>query len=109
MKKSPLSQVQDRFKTKEALVEAVRSLATPDLWLERTTGKGPDHVSNRNLLHLHAVLTEIQSRFGSRSKLIDAVLKAEGREKDAGLRTRFERYPTPRLWDHFRSVEVSKA
>lgn len=105
MKKTPLQIVEERFKNKEGLVEAVRKLATDDLWIDRVNeGKGLEHVSNRKLLRLHDVLSRVKDQFGSRSALIDAILKAEKREKDAGYRSRFERWPTPRLWDRYRAA-----
>ena len=105
MKSSPLAQVKDRFKDKSGLVSAVRELCTDDLWIVRLDeAKGLDCVSNRKLLHLHAVLTEVKSKYSSRAGVIDAILKAEKREKDAGYRTRLEGQPTPRLLDHARAA-----
>ncbi len=106
MSKSPLSLVKDKFKDKDGLIEAVRALATSDLWVDRiNSNKGLEHVSNRKLLHLHEVLSQVKSRFGTRGELIKAVLKLEKREKDEGFQTRLERYPTPRLWDRYRALE----
>jgi len=106
MKSSPLAQVKDRFKDKESLVSAVRALATDELWVGRLDeGKGLDCVSNRKLLHLHDVLAEVKKTFGSRKGAIDAIVKAEKREKDAGYRARLESQPTPRLLDHARAAK----
>ncbi|MCA9606229.1 MAG: hypothetical protein KC619_11570 [Myxococcales bacterium] len=105
MKASPFAEVKDRFGSKEKLVDAVRDLAGEDLFLDRVNeDKGLERVSNKKLLHLHAVLSEVKERFGTRAKLVDAILEAEGR-KDQGYRDRLERWPTPRLWDWFKSVE----
>ncbi len=104
MKKTPLQIVKERFTDKEGLVKAVRELATDDLWLDRTNeDEGLERVSNQKLLRLHAILSQVKQEFGSRGALIDAILKAENREKDAGYRTRFERWPTPRLWDLYQA------
>jgi len=104
MKASPLAEVKDRFGSKEDLVAAVRDLASDDLFLDRVNeDKGLERVSNQKLLHLHAVLTEVKETFGSRDKLIDAICEAE-RRTDAGYRDRLESWPTPRLWDWYRSV-----
>ncbi len=100
MKKSPLSQVNQRFESKEKLVQALEKLATADLWLDRVSEvKGLAKVSNAKLLRLHQVLTTVKERFGSRAKLIDAILTLEKRSKDAGYKTRLERYAVPRLLD----------
>ena len=105
MKKSPLQQVQDRFKSKEKLIEAVRKLATDDLWLDRVNeSKGLEHISNAKLLHLHDVLAEVKKEFGSRKKLVDALVAAEKRQKDEGYRARLESWPTPRRLDRYRAI-----
>jgi hypothetical protein len=100
MKKTPLSAAKERFSSKDKLVEAVQKLATNDLWLDRVNGsKGLARVSNAKLLRLHDVLTKVSKDFGSRGKLIDAILVVEKRTKDAGYKTRLEGYPLPRLVD----------
>ncbi|HET9931492.1 MAG TPA: hypothetical protein VFQ35_12415 [Polyangiaceae bacterium] len=100
MKKSPVSAVKEQFQSKEKLVEAVQKLATSDLWLDRVNStKGLARVSNQKLLRLQAQLTDAKSRFGSRAKLIDAILELEKRVKDAGYKTRLEGFPLPRLLD----------
>ncbi len=106
MKSSPLAQVKERFTDKAGLVKAVESLATAELWIGRVADdKGLACVSNRKLLHLHGVLSEVKSTYGSRSGLIDAIAKIEKREKDAGFRARLEKWPTPRLLDAARSAK----
>ncbi|MFO0681226.1 MAG: hypothetical protein U0234_04205 [Sandaracinus sp.] len=106
MKSSPLAQVKDQFKDKDGLVAAVKALATDELWIGRIDeGKGLDCVSNRKLLRLHSVLSEVKKSYGSRKGAIDAILKAESREKDAGYRARLEAQPTPRLLDHARAAK----
>ena len=107
--KSPLATVKDKFGDKTKLVEAVKALATEELWLGRTSAdrgndRGLEHVSNAKLLRLHAVLSVVKDKFGTRAKLIDEVLGAQNRSKDAGLRKRLEAYPVPRLFDLYKSV-----
>jgi hypothetical protein len=111
MRKSPLETAQEKFKVKdrkkakEKLVAAVKELAEEGLWVERVNDKKSlDNVSNRKLLHLHEVLSAVKKQFGGREKLIDAILKAEKREKDEGYKARLLEQPTPRLWDRYRSV-----
>jgi hypothetical protein len=107
MKKSPLAQVKERFGSKEKLVDAVRSLANDDLWIDRTAeDDGLELVSNKKLLHLHDVLTQVKERFGSRDKLIAAILEAERRQKDEGFKARLEGYSTPRLLDFHEAATV---
>jgi hypothetical protein len=98
MPKSPLATVTERFKDKAALIDAVKALATDDLWINRVNDdKGLPHISNRKLIHLHDVLSQVKKDHGSRSKLIDALLESEKRSKDAGYRTRLEGLSTPAL------------
>lgn len=101
---SPLANVAEKFGDKKKLVSAVEKLATEDLWLGRTNkDKGLAHVSNAKLLRLHEVFTQVKEKFGTRAKLIDAILEVEKRVKDAGYRLRLEGFPVPRLFDQFKS------
>lgn len=105
MKKSPLATVKERFEDKASLVSAVQALASDDLWIDRVNeGKGLERVSNRKLLHLHDTLTQVKEKFGSRSALIDAIIKLEGRQKDADYRKHFEGWSTPRLFDRHEAL-----
>lgn len=100
MKTPPLKAVKDRFGDKQKLVQAVKSLATDELWLGRVNeDKGLDSVSNAKLLRLHDTLTRVKKEFGSRAKLIESILTLSKRQKDAGLRASLEKHPTPRLLD----------
>ena len=100
MKKTPVQIVTERFQSKEKLVEAVTKLATTELWLDRTHAeKGLARTSNAKLLRLHGILEDAKKRFGSRDKLIAAILELEKRVKDGGYKTRLSQYPLPRLID----------
>lgn len=102
--KSPLTLTKEKFGDKQKLVEAVKALATDDLWMSRTNAeKGLDHVSNAKLLRLHAVFTEVAAKFGTRAKLIDAILEVEKRTKDEGYKGRLSKFPVPRLFDQYKS------
>jgi len=106
MKKTPLALVKERFGSKEKLVDAVEKLATNALWIDRhNETKGLDSVANGKLLRLFDRLTEAKERFGSREKLIDAILELEKRAKDAGMKQRLGRYPVPRLLDLHRAAK----
>jgi hypothetical protein len=104
--KSPLSIVKEKFQDKESLLKAFRELATEDLWIDRVgQEKGLDAVSNKKLLRLHTILTDVKGKFGSRAKLVEAILTQENRTKDDGRKTGLGRWSTPRLWDHYRAGE----
>ena len=111
--KSPVSLVKEKFGEKSKLVEALKALATEDLWLGRTNAdaggsRGLEHVSNAKLLRLHATFTEVKEKFGTRGKLVDEVVALEGRSKDAGFKKRIEAYPVPRLFDMYKSLSKRK-
>lgn len=98
--KSPLAIVKERFQDKDGLIKAVKELATEQLWIDRLDQeKGLDSVSNKKLLRLHTVLSDVKSKFGSRAQLIDAILTQEKRSKDEGYKSRLARLSTPRLYD----------
>ncbi len=100
MEKTPLALVKERFGDKAKLVAAVEKLATQDLWLDRVNeDKGLGRVSNAKLIRLHDALEDAKKRFGSRTKLIAAILDVEKRTKDEGYKARLEGYPLPRLVD----------
>ena len=104
--KTPLAAVKDKFGDKKKLVEAVEKLTGEALWVSRTNkDKGLAHVSNAKLLRLHATFTEVKEKFGTREKLIDAIVDLEKRAKDAGYRQRLSEWPVPRLYDTYRSLQ----
>jgi hypothetical protein len=107
--KSPLGKVKETFGDKAKLVEAVKAFTTEELWVGRLASdrgkeRGLEHVSNAKLLRLHAIFTEVKEKFGTRAKLIDAILTLENRVKDTGLRIRLEKHPVPRLYDQYRAL-----
>lgn len=98
MGKSPLETIKERFSDKAGLVKAVRALINDDLWTDRlNSDKGLDSVSNKKLLRLHQVLTQVKSEFGSRAKLIDAIATVQKRDKDADYKSGLQRRATPQL------------
>lgn len=106
----PLGKVKGQFEDKAKLVSAVQALATPALWLDRVSSdKGLAKVSNAKLLRLHAVLSRAKQEFGSRDKLIGAVLSLGKRSGDEGYKSRLAGYPLPRLLDLHDSLNKSTA
>ena len=106
--KSPQAVVKDKFGDKQKLVAEVEKFK--DLWVARTNeSKGLAHVSNAKLLRLHATFTTVKEKFGTRDKLVGAILDLEKRTKDEGYKSRISAYPVPRLWDMYRSLEKRNA
>ena len=103
--KNPLALVKEKFGDKAKLVAAVEKFTGDDLWVARTNkDKGLAHVSNAKLLRLHATFTEVKEKFGTREKLIDAILEQMKSTKDAGMRQRLSAWPVPRLYDAYKSA-----
>ncbi|HTQ47766.1 MAG TPA: hypothetical protein VMI75_33645, partial [Polyangiaceae bacterium] len=46
----------------------------------------------------------VKEKFGTRAKLVDAILELEKRTKDAGYKERLSAWPVPRLYDTYRST-----
>jgi hypothetical protein len=102
--KSPLSLVKEGFTDKDGLLKALKELATEELWVDRLdSDKGLGSVSNKKLLRLHTVLSAVKQQFGSRAKLVEAILTQEKRAKDEGYKTRLDRLSTPRLFDQYKA------
>jgi hypothetical protein len=110
MAKSPLAVMKEKFGDKEKLVAAVEKLTGEDLWVSRTNkDKGLAHVSNAKLLRLHETFTAVKEKFGTRAKLIDAILEVEKRVKDEGYKQHLSAFPVPRLWDLYKSTSKRHA
>lgn len=107
---SPLSVMKAKFGDKAKLVEAVKKFTTEELWVgrlnsDRDGDKGLERVSNQKLLRLHATFTAVVEKFGSRAKLIDAILELEKRSKDEGYKKRISEFPVPRLFDLYKGAQ----
>jgi len=103
---TPLAAVKDKFGEKSKLVAELEKFAKDeDLWVGRTNAnKGLAHVSNAKLLRLHRTFSEVKEKFGTRAKLIDAILEVEKRTKDEGYKSRLTAFPVPRLYDLYKSA-----
>jgi hypothetical protein len=108
--KSPLALVKERFTDKDSLIKALKELATEELWLDRLDqAKGLDSISNKKLMRLHSVLSDVKKQFGNRAKLVEAILTQEKRIKDDGYKTHLSRLSTPRLFDVYTVGKKSAA
>ena len=102
---TPSKTVKDRFGDKKKLVDALKPFLGEDLWVGRENkDKGLSRISNAKLVRLFDTFTAVQSKWGTRGKLIDAILDAEGRQKDAGYKAKIESWPVPRLYDKWKSA-----
>ncbi len=104
--KTPLSRRTAAFGSKTDLIAKVKGLATEDLWVGRLNDdKSWAGISNKKLIRLHEVLTHVKEKYGSRDKLIDAVVAAYGRAKDGDYKKHFATWPLPRLVDALQSAQ----
>jgi hypothetical protein len=103
---TPLAVVKEKFGDKAKLVSELEKFTKDDdLWVSRMNAdKGLNHVSNAKLVKLHRTFSEVKEKFGSRAKLIDAILEVEKRTKDDGYKTRLGNFPVPRLYDLYKSA-----
>jgi hypothetical protein len=60
-------------------------------------------------LRLHAALSRAKQEYGSREKLVGAVLALVKRSADAGYQARLSAYPLPRLLDLHDSLSKRSA
>lgn len=97
---TPLSQVKERFESKEKLVAAVEKLATKELWLGLVNDvKGLKRASNKKLVRLHTLLEDAKKRFGSRDKLIQSIAELAQRSKDKDWAASLASRPLGQLLD----------
>lgn len=108
-KKSPLQRQKDEFGSKEKLVDRALAVLSQikagaegdkDDWKARLLAS-----SNKKLLRLVEIGSEIQSKFGSVEKLAEATAQALGRAKDAPYLAKLKAFTPARLLDLYRSAE----
>lgn len=90
-KKSPLNVVKEKFGSKEALVEVLLGFSQKVFGDEAKTDKDIQRkkflrASNAKLLVLHKTAQVIESKFGSKEKMVDKLLTLVGQAKDGDYR-----------------------
>ena len=85
-KKTPFQTVRDLHGTKEQLVEKIVDVLERGDEDKDTLKERLQTSSNTKLLRLLDTATLVKSTFGSKEKLVDAILAAMGRKKDADYR-----------------------
>jgi hypothetical protein len=107
-KKSPLARQKDEHESKEKLVDRVLSILSSisktdddkDAFKARLLA-----ASNKKLLRLHEIGSEIKSKYGSIDKLAETVGAAVGRAKDAPYIGKLKEYAPARLLDMLKIAE----
>lgn len=112
MKKSPLVLVKDQFGSKEKLVDAL--IALPESVFDRGEDGEDDKdafrkrllgAANSKLLRLHRTGKAVSERWGSKAKLVEAILDLRKRTKDQDYRTKLSTLPIGKLYDQVSSLE----
>ncbi len=104
--RTPLSEVKERFGSKDALVKEIEKLtAKKDLLAEKFADKGIDHVSNAKLLRLHRLVTDVSNQFSTRAALVDAYLELKHRSKDEPYKQKLMTYTLGRLYDMYQVAQ----
>ncbi len=104
-KKSPLQQQKETFGDKEKLVDRVVTV----LKNIRTSSESDEDLkgkllaaSNKKLIHLFAIGSDIAGKFGSVDKLADATAQAMGRVKDMTYVAKLKTLAPSKLYDLYR-------
>ena len=111
-KKSPLARMKDEHESKEKLVDRVmtvlgqigKSVEDKDELKARLLA-----ASNKKLLKLFTVGSEVKSKYGSMEKLADAAAQALGRAKDAPYVAKLKGMTAARLLDLLRAATKRSA
>lgn len=101
---SPKQEVEARFGTRGDLVDTVVGLLDGD---DDTRGRLMG-TTNKKLLRIHAVATQVKSDFGSKGALIDSCGKLQfgSTRPNAGWREKMETWTVKRLLDHHRQLST---
>jgi hypothetical protein len=103
-KSAPKGLVESRFGTRSDLVAEIMGLIDGDAQdKQRLSG-----TTNKKLLRIHDVATDVKTNFGGKSNLIDAIEKLQFVKGKAnpGWRDKMETYTVKRLWDHHRQLSA---
>ena len=101
--KTPAQIVKERFGTREDLVKAILKLTDSDAGAKsRLMGS-----TNKKLLRIHEVATEVDKRFGGKKGLVDAMaaLQFPGSSPNPGWRTKMEGMTEKKLFELHRQLE----
>jgi hypothetical protein len=79
---SPLKQVQEKFETKEKLVDEVVSLLKPPRGEREVLRERLRTQSNAKILRMHRLAQEIKEQFGDQQKLVEQIAALMGHPND---------------------------
>jgi len=102
---TPFQKVQKLHGSKEQLVDKIVAVLEHGDESKDDLKQRLQTCSNTKLLRLLETATEVKERFGSKEKLVDAILKLMNRSRDADYRRKLLTYSPARLLDLHRSRE----
>jgi len=103
--KTPLQRVKEEHGGKEKLADRLVDLIERGDEDKAELRKRLLAAANSKLLRLHKVFSELQGRFGSKDKLVDALLELMKRSKDQDYRTKLSGMTPGRLLDLYRAQQ----
>ena len=107
-KKSPLTEMKEKFKDKDALVERLLGLVELGETTKEEMKSRLLSASNKKLLRLFEVSSEIKAKYGSTQGLAEAAARAMGKAKDkdyVGKLAKLAQRTPSRVLDLVRSVK----
>jgi hypothetical protein len=104
---TPTVKVKEQFGSKENLLKEVKKLfEKTDFFPDRLNPeKGLERVSNRKLLRLHAMATELKEKFGSRKNMIEEYVKLAGKANVEAMKEKLAEMTLGKLADLYRRAE----
>lgn len=105
--KTPGIEVKEQFGSKENLLKEVKKLFDKtDFFPDRLNpDKGLDRVSNRKLLRLYTLASEMKDKFGSRKNMIEEYVKLAGRANVEAMKEKLAEMTLGKLVDLYRRAE----
>ncbi len=105
--RTPGVKVKEQFGSKENLLKEVKKLfEKTDFFPDRLNpDKGLERVSNRKLLRLHALASEMKDKFGSRKNMIEEYVKLAGKANVEAMKEKLAEMTLGKLVDLYRRVE----
>ena len=104
---TPFQKVQQLHGGKEQLVDKITDVLERGEESKDDLKKRLQSSSNTKLLRLLETATELKDRFGTKEKLVDAILTKLGRKQDADYRKKLLAWSPGRLLDLHRAKERS--
>jgi hypothetical protein len=104
---TPFQKVQQLHGGKEQLVDKITEVLARGEESKEDLKARLQSSSNTKLLRLLETATELKDRFGTKEKLVEAILAKVGRQKDADYRKKLLAWSPARLLDLHRSKERS--